>query len=401
MLQVLSLFSLCIKSTKDAILDGHVITKRVCDLPSDLLDKIMPILPPLALQNLQDETVYLRNASCNIWKLIYSRRRSRWKALYISRWEPPQNSLVETNWQQIYWEKHLQSCLDATWRAFSDTSFDGFLGDIDLPDSVLNYISDEGHASRSNSYSKLISHFERVGQYARCLSLQTVHYVAELDRLFKKCQLQYLEINLLTSKKQVEGLCKLLEQKKETLASLEFVGCKLPAHLVTEICESLHVKGFETNVIKTISNLTTLVLSENRISSKTAKMLFYTLLDVESGLEVLDLSNNNGSPWLSFNELLGLLDYASCMIPIEDANGFVWTVCLEGGEAWNLIPYLTEKSRRETPLTELYLENCWISCCGASQLLNVLAACKVSLKSLSIGHNRLSRLVSRETYASF
>ncbi|PWA52473.1 Leucine-rich repeat, ribonuclease inhibitor subtype [Artemisia annua] len=72
-------------------------------------------------------------------------------------------------------------------------------------------------------------------------------------RLFKKCQLQYLEINLLTSKKQVEGLCKLLEQKKETLASLEFVGCKLPAHLVTEICESLHVKGFETNVIKTFS----------------------------------------------------------------------------------------------------------------------------------------------------
>ena len=67
----------------------------------------------------------------------------------------------------------------------------------------------------------------------------------------------------------------------------------------------------------------------------------------------------------------------------------------------NLIPYLTEKSKLETPLTELYLEKCWISCDGASQLLNVLAACKVPLKSLSIGKNILSRLVSRETYNLF
>ncbi|GJZ69273.1 NACHT, LRR and PYD domains-containing protein 13 isoform X2, partial [Tanacetum coccineum] len=49
----------------------------------------------------------------------------------------------------------------------------------------------------------------------------------------------------------------------------------------------------------------------------------------------------------------------------------------------SLIPYLTEKSKRETPLTELYLEKCEISCYGASELLNALVACKAPLKSLS------------------
>lgn len=60
----------------------------------------------------------------------------------------------------------------------------------------------------------------------------------------------------------------------------------------------------------------------------------------------------------------------------------------------NLFPFLIEKSQCETPLTELYLDNCGIPCHGASQLLKVLAACKVPLKSLSIGRNYLSRLVS-------
>ncbi|GJW81396.1 NACHT, LRR and PYD domains-containing protein 13 isoform X2, partial [Tanacetum coccineum] len=425
-----------------------------------------------------------------------SRKRKRyeifdiaWKVLYVSRWVPPQKSPVDINWQQLYREKHLQICLDATWRAVSDTSFNGFLGDVHLPDSVLKYISYEGHTSRSKSYAKLIYHFERFGQYARCLSLQTVHYVAELDLLLRKCQLEYLKVQWLTLENQVDGLCKLLEQKKETLASLEFVGCKLPAHLVTAMCESLHVKGFETNVLKKFSitsssfldssfcplpllgleslltaarsGLTTLILSSNHISWKTAKILFDTLLNGESCLQVLDLSNNKITGWLSHykagsincitsdqqnnkslkslrvlklrgnhlrNHDADCLRYAMFSMPnievlelsdnplkdygistvmircnnaVEEAiTGHEEKHSSHRADEWanhgiqqdlrqSLIPYLTEKSKRETPLTELYLEKCEISCYGASELLNALVACKAPLKSLSIGHNYL------------
>lgn len=67
-----------------------------------------------------------------------------------------------------------------------------------------------------------------------------------------------------------------------------------------------------------------------------------------------------------------------------------------------LLPYLVDKSECVTPLAELYLENCGLTCNGASQLFNVLAKLKVPLKSLSIADNSLTRLVIQETYyASF
>ena len=99
-----------------------------------------------------------------------------WKALYKSRWSVVQKVSVDmlledvqqdesiTNWQQIYWEKHLQkyatclssqslislcfiflifnciisiwhlnSCLDAAAEMVSITLFDGCLGDVEIP----------------------------------------------------------------------------------------------------------------------------------------------------------------------------------------------------------------------------------------------------------------------------
>ncbi|PWA69721.1 RNI-like superfamily protein [Artemisia annua] len=474
MVEVPSLISLCIHAIKDPILDENGKVSDVFMLPPELFDQLVPELPPLALQNLQD-AMQLDDG------FTPSRKRKRyeifdiaWKVLYVSRWVPRslQKTLVDINWQQMYWEKHLQACLDATSRAVSDTSFDGFLGDVDLPglimineakmmkwfldwdiDSVLKHISYEGHASRSKSYAKLIYHFERFGQYARCLSLQSVHYVAEIDHLLRKCQLEYLKIQWLTLENQVDGLCKLLEKKKETLATLEFVGCNLPAHLVTTIFESLHVKGFETNVIKKFSimssnfldsslcplplvgfeslltaarGLTTLVLSNNQISGITAKMLFDTLLNGESCLQVLDLSNNKITGWLShfkpgsincitsdqqnnkslkslrvlklrgnhlYSKDAKCLRYAMFFMPnVEVLELSDNPLDLSGIR--ELIPYLTEKSKLE-PLTELYLENCGMCCHAASELLKVLAACKVPLKSLSIGHNYLTRNFGR------
>lgn len=58
-----------------------------------------------------------------------------------------------------------------------------------------------------------------------------------------------------------------------------------------------------------------------------------------------------------------------------------------------LVRYLIEKSKCVTPLAELYLENCGLTCKGARNLLRGLVAFKVPLKSLSIENNTLNRLV--------
>nr|GEV39613.1 hypothetical protein [Tanacetum cinerariifolium] len=458
MSQAPSLVSLCISAVKNAILDENGNISYVYVLPTELFDRLVPELPPLALQNLQDAMPLVSSADCvssDDSLLTPSRKRKRcdnfdiaWKVLYELRWGALQKSSVDTNWQQLYWEKHLQNCLDATWETVSVTLFDGFLGDVDLPDSLLNCISYKGHPNRSRNYSKLFYHCERFGQYARSLRLQSVHYVAELNRLLRKCRLESLEMHWIKSKEQVVGLGKFLEQNKETLSSLEFVNCKLPANLVTAICESLHVKGFETDVIKNFTykrssfldsssfpmplgldslltaacNLTTLVLSDNHIWWKTAKLLFDTLLEADSSLQVLDLSDNNVAGWLShlkWGSIRGLnsdqqinkslkslrvLNLRGNHLLKDDADCLKYAIGympnlevlnlsdnpLQDDGTRNLFPFLIEKSKCETPLTELYLDKCTIACRGASQLLTVLAACKVPLKSLSIGHNYLS-----------
>ncbi|KAK9055668.1 hypothetical protein SSX86_026753 [Deinandra increscens subsp. villosa] len=456
--EVPSLITLCIGAIRDAILDENGNLSYVYKLPSELFDQLIPNLPPLGLQNLQEAMP--SGSSNDSWFsddcLKPSRKRKRfgnfdetWKALYRSRWPIVQQDESTTDWQQVYWEKHLQNCLDATAETISITLFDGFLGEVEIPDALLKYISYEGHISRSRSYSKLAYHCERFGLYARRLRLQSVHCVAEVGCLLRNSRLESLEIHWLKSKEQVEGLCKLLEQSKETLASLEFVHCKLSANLVTEICESLHVKGFETDVIKSISikrsgcldcshfplplgleslliatsGLTLLILSDNHLWWKTAKLVFDTLLEAESCVQVLDLSENNIAGWLSHFkwgspscintdrkiskslQSLRLLNLRCNNLQKDDADCLKYAMgYMPNLEVLNLsenplqdegvrilVPFLVEKSKCDTPLVELHLENCELSFHGASQLLEVLAALKVPLKSLYIGDNHLTR----------
>lgn len=52
-----------------------------------------------------------------------------------------------------------------------------------------------------------------------------------------------------------------------------------------------------------------------------------------------------------------------------------------------------EASERYSPLADLNLGECDLSCCGVTQLLDVLSNLKNPLHSLSIAHNELGRLV--------
>lgn len=462
--EVPSLVTLCIKAIKDAILDEDDNLPYVYRLPAELFDQILPVLPALALQNLQDAMPSF--SSSDNWFsddcLNPSRKRKRtenfdiaWKTLYQSRWpvaEKSSASLVPkdvqydeatTDWQQIYWDKHLQNCLDATSETLAITLFDGYIGDVEIPDTLVISISSEGHVWKSRSYFKFSYHLERFGVYARCLRLQSVHCVAEIGSLLRNSRLEFLEVNWLKSKGQVEGLCKLLEQNKETLTSVEFINWKLPANLVSAICNSLHVKGSETSVIKSFSvkrssildsshfplplgmesllegtsrNLTSLTLSDNHMWWKTAKLVFDILLETESRIKVLDLSENNIAGWLShfkwrsdlqinkYLNSLRVLNLRSNNLHKDDVDclkrAMVYMPKLEILDLSEnpiqddgiriLIRYLVEKSKSDTPLVELHVEHCTITRVGGRRLIRALASLPVPLKSLSIGDNSLS-----------
>ncbi|KAI8523158.1 hypothetical protein RHMOL_Rhmol13G0051900 [Rhododendron molle] len=249
----------------------------------------------------------------------------------------------------------------------------------------------------------------------------------------------------------VEGLCKLLNQNRETLKSLEFVHCKLSSTIVDTICDSLYLKDLHTHTVERFSiktssfletnqfplpvglasflssarSLSSLRLSDNHLGQNFAKMVFSTLIDAASSISVLDLSENNISGWLSHfrwrssscsqmssgigNSLqsLHLLNLRGNNLRKDDAaclkNALVHMPNLENLDISDnpleddgimiLIPYFVEMSEKHSPIKDLKVESCELSCGGVSQLLSVLSTLTGPLNSLSIGGNDLGRLV--------
>lgn len=71
----------------------------------------------------------------------------------------------------------------------------------------------------------------------------------------------YIELHL-----QVDGLCKLLNQNSESLASLEFFHCKLSPAAIDKICGSLLIKGLHIHGIQHFSINTVSLLEKNPVS---------------------------------------------------------------------------------------------------------------------------------------
>uniref|UniRef100_F6HZU8 Uncharacterized protein n=1 Tax=Vitis vinifera TaxID=29760 RepID=F6HZU8_VITVI len=68
----------------------------------------------------------------------------------------------------MYWETHLQNCIDEAAEIAVLPSFDGGLGEIEIPDTIIKCIVYKGHRSHSTrDYSKLSYHCEQFGSYAR------------------------------------------------------------------------------------------------------------------------------------------------------------------------------------------------------------------------------------------
>ncbi|KAK9281438.1 hypothetical protein L1049_004340 [Liquidambar formosana] len=474
--EVPSLLSLCTEAAAKELIRGDDIVSDIYELPPDLFDSLLPRLPPVALQKLQEELSF---RSCNDHESTddcfrNGRKRGRygnfntaWKTLFKSRWPKlvkpiePVNWLAErvekyeltSDWQQMYWETHIQDCIDEAAEIALLPSFDGCIGEIKISDAIIKYIGCEGHTSHSTcDYPKLSYHCQQFGYYARSLRLQNVFCIAKTCHLLSSSKLESLVVRRIKSKEHVDGLCKLLRQNSETLRSLEFVHCKLSTTFVSEICESLHMTGLQTHRIEHFSvkasrfletnpislpvglvsflssrrSLRSLTFCDNRLGKNFAKMVFNTLLDASSNLSILDLSENNISGWLSnFNwtssscplaslrvgkslqslHVLNLrgnnlckgdvdcLKYALVHIP-NLKNLDISDNPIEDDGIRSLIPYIVEASERHSLLSDLKLENCELSCNGVTQLLEILSTLKKPLDSLSIADNGLGRRVA-------
>ncbi|QCD97813.1 uncharacterized protein LOC114192079 [Vigna unguiculata] len=456
-----SLISLCMDALTQQLLRpfDDLLLPSIYHLPSHLLNTLITRLPPFALRIFQhhlpfDEDGFSLDHSTNKrkragdWNL-----NSAWQRLFRRRWPQRVQLIPPTDWQQLYWEMHLQDCLDEAAEVALLPSFNGYIGDIQISDSTLKHVGFVGDTSPSTcGHSKLSYHCRQFGSYVSCLRLQNVLCTAETSVLLQECKLQSLLLRCIRSKEQIDGLCKLLAQHSRTLTSLEFVHCTFSTDFINAIFGSLVIESVQKHGIQHLSiisssflepcavslprglvsflssgrSLCSLKLSGNHHGRTFAKDLLVTLFNLSSSLSVLDLSDNKIAGWLSdFNrrflsdshlcfgsgkslKMLRVLTLRENNLGKDDAESLRYALermpnleeldisdnSIEDEGIRNLIPYFVGASETCPPIKCLKLENCDLSCVSVNHLLHVLSSFKGPLKSLSIADNYLGSQVT-------
>ncbi|CAG7900424.1 unnamed protein product [Brassica rapa] len=452
-----SLAFLCIQSLKLQLLQGDNPIPDVYELPSELLDGVIAHLPALALHNFQTHMPFKcwdnYEAGHDCLTLTSGRKRPRndilgssWKLLFKVRWPELINSLEvpSADWQQLYWEKHLQNCVDEAAEVAMRPTFSGRISSIHVSDKILRYICHEEHTNCQKCVcTELSFHFQTFGPFLRCLRLLNVLCVTETCELLRTSKLKTLVLGWIRSEKHVEPLCKLLSQNRETLTSLEFIHCKLSSSFISAICASLHEKDIHTSGIQrfyikassfdidplaappafisflnSVRSLQSVHFCDSHLDRHIARMIFSTLLDSSSGLSTLDISENNISGWLStftWRSVTGSLSSGKslrslCKLNLSgnelnkyDAENLSHALRhmpglesldlsgnpIEDSGIRSLISYF--KKNPDSPLADLNLENCELSCCGVIEFLDTLSTVEKPLKFLSVADNALGR----------
>ncbi|KAK4720218.1 hypothetical protein R3W88_018556 [Solanum pinnatisectum] len=476
-IEVPSLINLCIYSIRDELIqvDDLNLSSVLYHLPTELFDQLLSQLPPLALQKLQqgkpdilDDYELLTDGVDNQRKRKrYLNFEEEWKNLYEARWpafgwrsknfkskssarsanEKEVECESANDWQQMYWEAHLQNCLDTTAEFALFPSFHGQISEMEVPESILNYIDHRRHISRfTRDYSKFAYHCQQFGSYARHLRLPNVLCVEETCLLLRNARLESLELQWIKSDEHVEGLCKLISQNYRSLKSIKFMHCKFTVSSLDAICDLLcmhspQALGMQHFSIKTSSflennfqslpaglisllssgrSLSSLCLSDNHLPRHFARKVFDTLVDASSSITVLDLSENNIAGWLShfkyknrsstessgtYNSLKSLkeLNLRNCNLQMDDVDCLRYALVhipnleqldlsdnpIETSGIRCLIPYFKETPHKYFPLVELKLESCELTCFGVCELLEALSSLRKPLNFLSIGGNSL------------
>ncbi|CAM0952143.1 unnamed protein product [Alopecurus aequalis] len=443
--------------------DGHLTPELVAEaLPWELLHQLASCLPPFALESLH-HAAHARCCSSTSLAVRFGgpegnrrgTKRSRcedfnatWQALLKFRW-PCHDNLVTEDWQQQYWEKHLQECLDEAAEAALLPSFRGSIGEISMSAKIMSsiYLSEDV----AREYSRLSYHWTRLGSYARCLRLQNVLCTAEVCAMLQSSRLETLVFVRIISEPEVNGVCLLLSCHAKTLLSLEFFHCQLSPAVMDKVCnslcqlgspnheiqrlivkssrvsesKSLSVSAGLLNFISYAKSLQLLSLNDAKMQPSFAKIIIHTLLKSSCSLQTLDISDNNISGWLSTVDRSST-SFSSALESNTSLNSL--TVLnlrgnnLQEGDMEDLCNILAKMSnlrsldisenpitdegirflihfferalRRVNPLCELRAENCDLSCIGATKLLECLTSVNKPLDMLSIADNHLGSSVA-------
>ncbi|KAL6641717.1 hypothetical protein ACP70R_019898 [Stipagrostis hirtigluma subsp. patula] len=448
--------------------DEHLRPEQVAEaLPWELLHRLASLLPPAALESLH----HAAHARCcssagataepagqdggrrGIKRSRCDDFNTTWQALFKRRWPHNVNSghgtLATVDWQQQYWEKHLQECLDEAAESALLPSFYGSIDELCMSAKIMNSIYHKEDISQQ--HSRLSYQCSRFGCYARCLRLQSVLCTVEPYGLFQHCKLERLMFVRIISEPEVDGVCQLLSCHADTLLSLEFIHCQLYPAVMDKICESLYQRGSLTHGIQSFSikssricetkplaisagllnflssgkSLHFLSLHDTKMRPAFAKMIIHALLESSCGLQSLEISENNIAGWLS---KVGQSSISSSSALESDISLNSLSVLnlrgnnLQKGDVEDLykilvrmpnlreldisgnpimdegirllIPFISRAVEKENPLLRLRVESCDLSSIGMTKLLECLSALKQPLDILSIADNALGSSVA-------
>lgn len=378
----------------------------------------------------------------------------RWPELYGPN-DMSRNSISEhgsaCDWRQMYWEMHLQNCFDSAAERAMLPCFHGNIHEIEISEDLIEAIGSKRQnimGDLHKRYSLLYFQCELFGCYARYLRLQNVFCAPETCKLLQNSELHGLVLWRILNQVQVDGLCRILEQNRNTLTSIELVNCYLSFPSINAICGSLckgnrpmakhfalkRTKLTNGNSFSLPPNLV-LLLSGRSLYSLTicncdmerdfAKLVMKSLLDVSSNLSSLDLSENKISGWLSdflfkpSDQPLVSSDGSKCLPSLRVLNLMGNNLCKNDIQALksalvmmplleslvlsdnpigdegirSLIPCFA-KSSKHLFLSDLNLENCKLSCHGVNELLQALSTTNYPLVSLSLADNDLGSQVT-------
>ncbi|ONM32575.1 RNI-like superfamily protein [Zea mays] len=373
-------------------------------LPWELLHRLASRLPPVVLESLH-HAAHARYCSAETTSGLGVQdgerrgvKRSRcedfnstWQLLFKLRWplggNTGHNNLVTVDWQQKYWEKHLQESL----------RLQGVLC------TAETYVS-----------AKLL-----------------IRLVATMQAGKINVHKNYI-------------------RPRETLLSLEFIHCQLYPTVMDKICMSVYLKGSQSHGIQQFSikssqicetkpltissglfkilssgkSLHLLSLRDIKMQSPFARMIIHTLLESSCDLHTLEISENNIAGWLSelnkcstnllalksdiFMNSLSVLNLRENNLQKDDVVDLhkilikmpnLRDLDISGNPVMDegirsLIPFISWSIQKENPLLRLTVENCELSSIGVIILLECLTNAKQLLDVLSIADNHLGSSVA-------
>ncbi|KAL9662114.1 hypothetical protein QQ045_026942 [Rhodiola kirilowii] len=457
--KVPSLVALCTEELKNRILlDEDYNVEDLCEFPPHLFEPLVMCLPPAALENFEQRCKSSRKSKGGgdrdtdeissemkkfkrsglfdeAWRNLFEKRF--WAPDLLLRPEPPELEIYD-DWQQAYWQRHLQECINLATEQVFQSSYKGHLSQVPMPSKLLDLIGYKGAPSPSISKFMMVSHHcQQYGQYARCLRIRNVICIPELCDLLKTTELKGLILRRIRAYDEVVALCGLLKQNIKSLISLHFVDSALSSSDTECICLSLCSKELGRHLLQhiTVANscfpnpdgfepflflgrsLRSISISNTRISQDFAERLFNILLDTSSSVEDLNLSENGISGWFSKLKQRTPKDSLKSLRKLSLRGNNVQKMEIDdlkfslnflpnldmldlkdnpiGDEGiGSLISCISEMAERSCFLKHLKLDNCLLSSDGAAHLLETLSSMKNQLLSLSIADNNLGSQIA-------